>query len=96
MELIRLSCGAMVADTPGFSSFDTERMELCRKEELAGRFGEFAPTGTGASSRTAPMSRRRLCRAGGGESGEIPKSRHDSYVRLYEQSKQIPDWEQHK
>ena len=27
MELIRLSCGAMVADTPGFSSFDTERME---------------------------------------------------------------------
>ena len=59
VELIRLSCGAMVADTPGFSSFDTERMELCRKEELAGRFREFAPTRTGASFRTAPMSRRR-------------------------------------
>ena len=33
------------------------------------------------------------------KAGEIPKSRHDSYVRLYEQAKQIPDWErdqQHK
>ena len=27
------------------------------------------------------------------KAGEIPKSRHDSYVRLYEQAKQIPDWE---
>ena len=33
VELYRLSGGALVADTPGFSSFDTDRMELCRKEE---------------------------------------------------------------
>ena len=28
VELYTLSCGAMVADTPGFSAFDTERMDL--------------------------------------------------------------------
>ena len=43
VELVRLSCGGVVADTPGFSSFDVDKMELCRKEELAGRFREFAP-----------------------------------------------------
>ena len=43
VELIRLSCGALVADTPGFSSFELDKGELCRKEELASRFREFAP-----------------------------------------------------
>ena len=25
--------------------------------------------------------------------GEIAQSRHDSYVRLYEQAKEVPEWE---
>ena len=33
VELFRLSSGAIVADTPGFSSFDTEGMELRRPEQ---------------------------------------------------------------
>ena len=43
VELFRLSCGAVVADTPGFSSFDVDRMELMRKEELAACFPDFQP-----------------------------------------------------
>src|SRR5699024_1581647 len=43
VELFRLSSGAIVADTPGFSSFDTEGMELRRPEELQYTFREFAP-----------------------------------------------------
>ncbi|MEG2958641.1 MAG: ribosome small subunit-dependent GTPase A, partial [Oscillospiraceae bacterium] len=27
------------------------------------------------------------------ERGEISKSRHDSYLRLYEQAKQIKEWD---
>ena len=34
VELFRLDNGAIVADTPGFSSFDTEEMELRRPGEL--------------------------------------------------------------
>ena len=30
---------------------------------------------------------------GGLSRGEIPQSRHDSYVRLYEQAKEVPEWE---
>lgn len=43
VELFRLKNGAIVADTPGFSSFDTDRMELRRPEELQYTFREFAP-----------------------------------------------------
>ena len=43
VELFRLSCGALAADTPGFSSFDVDKMELARKEELQYAFREFAP-----------------------------------------------------
>ena len=97
VELIRLSCGAMVADTPGFSSFDTERMELCRKEELAGRFREFAPYRDRCQFQDCAHLKEKGCAVlAAVKAGEIPKSRHDSYVRLYEQAKQIPDWEQHK
>ena len=43
VELYRLSCGALAADTPGFSSFDVDRMELARKETIQYAFREFAP-----------------------------------------------------
>ena len=94
VELIRLSCGAMVADTPGFSSFDTERMELCRKEELAGRFREFAPYRERCQFQDCAHLKEKGCAVlAAVKAGEISKSRHASYARLYEQAKQIPDWE---
>ena len=87
VELIRLSCGAMVADTPGFS------LPLIRSGwSCAGRrswpdaFGSSPLPGTVPVFRTAPISRRRASRAGGGKGGEISKSRHASYARLYEQA----------
>jgi ribosome biogenesis GTPase len=41
VELFRLPCGAIIADTPGFSAFDTQRLSL--KEELQNLFPDFAP-----------------------------------------------------
>lgn len=84
----------MVADTPGFSSFDTERMELCRKEELAGRFREFAPYRERCQFQDCAHLKEKGCAVlAAVKAGEISKSRHASYARLYEQAKQIPDWE---
>ena len=40
-ELYKLSGGGYIADTPGFSTFDTNRYDIIRKEELAGCFREF-------------------------------------------------------
>lgn len=97
VELFRLSCGGIVADTPGFSSFDVDKMELCRKEELAGRFREFAPYVDQCRFQDCAHVKEKGCAVlAAVKADEIAKSRHESYVRLYEQAKQIPDWERDK
>ena len=97
VELFRLSCGGIVADTPGFSSFDVDKMELCRKEELAGRFREFAPYVDQCRFQDCAHVKEKGCAVlAAVKAGEIAKSRHESYVLLYEQAKQIPDWEREK
>lgn len=94
VELFRLSCGALAADTPGFSSFDVDRMELARKEELQYSFREFAPyLGKCQFQDCAHVKEKGCAVLAAVRAGEIPKTRHQSYVRLYEQAKAIPDWE---
>ena len=43
VELFRLSCGAEVVDSPGFSSFETEELDLELKRRLPETFREFRP-----------------------------------------------------
>lgn len=94
VELFRLSCGALVADTPGFSSFDVERMELMRKEELQRCFREFAPYLDNCQFQDCAHIKEKGCAVLGAlKAGKIRPTRHQSYVRLYEQAKVIPDWE---
>ena len=94
VELLRLDNGAVVADTPGFSSFDIERMELTRKDALAGTFREFHPYLDECRFAGCAHVKEKGCavRAAVRE-GKIPLSRHESYVRLYEQLSQIKEWE---
>lgn len=94
VELFRLSCGALAADTPGFSSFDVDKMELERKEELQYAFREFAPyLGKCRFQDCAHVKEKGCAVLEAVRVGEIPPTRHQSYVRLYEQAKAIPDWE---
>lgn len=94
VELYRLGSGAIVADTPGFSSFDTERMESLRKEDLARAFREFRPYLDQCRFVGCAHVKEKDCAILGAlAAGEIPASRHASYVRLYEQAKEIKDWE---
>lgn len=86
--------GGYIADTPGFSTVDIERFELIRKEELKFAFPEFDRFfGTCKFN-----SCNHLCEKGCSvieavERGEIPRSRHDSYVRMYDEVKDIKDWQ---
>jgi len=95
VELFRLRNGAVVADTPGFSSFDVEEDEqVGRKETLAGTFRDFAPYindcyFTGCSHRKEKGCSLLAALA----EGKVAPSRHASYIRLYEQAEQIKDWE---
>ncbi len=86
--------GGLVADTPGFSSFDVEQMEAIPKGELAGAFREFVPyLGRCRFQGCAHVKERGCAVRAAVEAGEIAPSRHKSYVRLYEQAKEIPEWE---
>ncbi len=94
VELFRLKNGAIVADTPGFSSFDTDQNEVRGKEMLAATFREFRPyldqcrfVGCAHVKEKGCAVREAL------KQGQIQPSRHESYVRLYEQAKAHKDWE---
>ena len=94
VELFRLSSGAIVADTPGFSSFDTEGMELRRPEELQYTFREFAPYLDQCRFTGCAHVKEKGCAViAAVKAGTIAPSRHASYVRLYEQAKEVPEWE---
>lgn len=94
VELFRLSCGALAADTPGFASFDVDKMKLARKEELQYSFQEFAPyLGKCQFQDCAHVKEKGCAVLAAVRTGEIVPSRHQSYVRLYEQAKAIPNWQ---
>ena len=97
VELYHLSCGADVVDSPGFSSFETDELNLELKHHLAETFVEFRPwldqcRFVGCShTREAGCAVLEAVRA-----GQIQKSRHASYVRLYEELKPLQDWQEKK
>lgn len=89
--------GGLVADTPGFSSFDVEQMEAIPKEELAATFREFSPYLDQCRFQGCAHVKERGCAVREAlAEGRIAPGRHASYVRLYEQAKEIPDWERIK
>lgn len=93
IELYSLGSNTFVADTPGFSAFDTERMELVHKEQLQYAFPEFAPylghcQFPDCAHRKEPGCAVRKALA----EGEIGQTRYDSYERLYELASQLKEW----
>lgn len=93
VELFRLKNGAVVADTPGFAAFEEERAG-CPPEELARTFREFGPYLEGCRFTGCSHVKEKGCAVLAAlKEGKIAQSRHDSYVRLYRQAKEIPEWE---
>ena len=86
--------GGLVADTPGFSSFDAEQAETIPKDALASAFREFRPYLNLCRFQGCAHVKEKGCAVREAVSqGEIASSRHKSYIRLYEQAREIPDWE---
>lgn len=94
IQLFRLDESTIIADTPGFSAFDVERMEQLRKEELAYTFREFRPyLGLCRFNDCSHVKEKGCAVLQAMSEGKISAQRHSSYVKLYEQVKSIPDWE---
>ena len=93
VELLRLK-GGLVADTPGFSSFDVERMEFIPKENLDATFREFSPYLDSCRFVGCAHVKEKGCAIRQAvEDGKIARSRYESYIRLYQQAKEINLWE---
>ena len=94
VELFPLADGTCVIDTPGFSSFDTEQMELILKENLQYAFPDFAPyLGRCRYHDCAHLSEPGCAVLEALAAGELEPTRHASYARLYEAAKEIRLWE---
>jgi len=94
VELFRLGEDTYVADTPGFSSFDTDQMDVILKENLQYAFPDFGKYI--GSCRFDDCSHRKEPGCAVTEAlaaGEIEPSRYDSYLKLYEKAAQIKEWE---
>ena len=93
-ELYKLPWGGYIADTPGFSTFETNKYNIIRKEDLADCFREFRQYEGDCRFRVCSHSTEKGCWIFEAvEYGEIPQSRHESYCSMYDEAKQIREWE---
>lgn len=93
-ELFELPGGGYVADTPGFSAIEMERVGAIRKDSLQYCFREFEPyllkcRFTGCSH----VSEKGCAVLEAVKEGIIPESRHRNYCIMYEEAKQLKEWE---
>ena len=94
VELYRLGEETYVADTPGFSSFDTDQMDVILKENLQYAFPDFGPYIGKCQFHDCSHRKEPGCAVTAAvATGEIEKTRYDSYLRLYEKASQIKTWE---
>ncbi|MBO7310517.1 MAG: ribosome small subunit-dependent GTPase A [Clostridia bacterium] len=97
VELFPLSeaadCG-YIADTPGFSMLDFKRFDFFEKDDLVGTMREFAPyIGECKFTKCTHIKEQGCAIVEAVKCGDIPKSRHESYVELYDVLKSRKKWE---
>ncbi len=94
VELYRLEEDTYVADTPGFSSFDTDQMEVILKEDLQYAFPDFGPYLGNCQFHDCTHRREPGCAVTAAVSaGQLQPTRYDSYLRLYEKVSQVKLWQ---
>jgi len=83
-----------VADTPGFSSLDIESGELIMKEDLPYCFPEFSEYLGKCRFSSCTHTVDKGCKILDAlENGDIHESRHLSYVAMYNEVKNIKEWQ---
>lgn len=93
VELFKVGNG-YIADTPGFSSLDFETNDIIRKDELAECFPEFSDyLGLCKFTSCSHINDKGCKIVEAVNNGEICRSRHESYVSLYNEVKDLKDWQ---
>ena len=83
-----------IADTPGFSMLDFKRFDFFEKDDLVYTMREFAPyIGECRFTKCSHTKEQGCAIIDAVKRGEIPKSRHASYVELYDVLKLRKKWD---
>lgn len=93
VELFPLEGGGYVADTPGFSAIQMERYDVVHKEQLPYCFREFEPFLDQCRFSSCSHTCEKGCAVlEAVREGKISRSRHESYVALYQEVKDWKEW----
>lgn len=94
VELFELENGGILADTPGFSSFEGDVPEILQKERLQFVFPEFSPYIEQCRFVGCAHNRDKDCAVrAAAEQGLISMGRYKSYLRMYEHASTVHAWE---
>ncbi len=87
--------GGRVADTPGFASLEANRAGFIPKENLELAFPEFKPyLGQCQFTSCSHRSEKGCAVRAALKDGLLSQSRYDSYCAMYDEVKDIKEWEQ--
>ena len=93
VELFETSPNSYIADTPGFSTFDLQKYEVEQKEEIQHGFVEFEKYIEQCKFNSCTHTCEKACAILEAlEKGEIEKSRHESYISMYDELKGNKQW----
>lgn len=86
-------CDGYIIDTPGFSSIDIDRSNIIMKDELCRCFRDFADFTDKCKFTSCSHTCEKGCAVVKAvEDGAISPSRHASYVQMYNDVKDIKQW----
>ncbi len=93
-ELYELQNGGFVADTPGFSSLELDYKDFELKEKLQECFSDFSEFLYECRFSSCTHTKENGCAViDAVKSGKIQKTRHESYVQLFEEMKDLKPWD---
>ena len=86
--------GTYLVDTPGFTLLDFDRFRFMKKEELVYAFREYAPLALDCRYTKCTHTKEEGCKILEKiNDGTLPKTRHESFLSLWEILKNHKDWE---
>lgn len=89
--------GGYIADTPGFSSFETMQYAVILKDKLKYCFREFDEYEGKCRFADCSHTGEKGCAViEAVNEGKISRSRHESYIEMYSEAKNIKEWEMKK
>lgn len=97
IEAYKLDFGGYVIDTPGFSSIEYDNADLSFKEHLAESFHDFNDYIFDCKFTNCTHTTEKGCSViNAVNNGKIEETRHLSYIKIFEEMKNLKSWEANK